>query len=848
MLKETRLVFWACMLSLSLCLATYGDPNSATPEYVFSTVDDNGWIDAGHNPDINILSWSFDNMDSDGTGYLIAGPGDGSVTYRFDAGQGNFIDEIQLGLHGWANDPDYWVAMEINGVEAWRLLPTGEFHHDGGYVLPVPSQIVDVTLYLNNDIIRPYVDYSHSIWEYDASSCWLAAHSPEPRRDFTASSQYGANQRWCHVVNGSGMHDGVNPNFDGPYHDNCPTEARSVWHTATADPGNDNPAGIGASKGWAYWDFAEVFELGVMDVWNFNYNSTVNLTGRGFKNTRIHYRASESDPWTELTGTAGTPHWNATESCWVFEKATGSSSYAANTHIDFGGVEARYVVLTCLTDWENTNWPGLSEVHFNIEGYDPCAVPGPTTIYSTEVASGAGYEFAAHVTEMELYPTIPVDVDGNFSLQCPPHLFTDWTVFSFNALQRTFSTQFTRDRWFSGPPAKDSTATLAIPFRFEDPLVSCSLEYGSIVQSYGDNPGYVQLDIVTDTGTTMIYCHESPDFPIGGTRDSYNYDPCGGVPVVLDPCGNPVSNYDGAFRASTDISDLVAGEREFELMITARTGWSNDWFRGGHFLPSPDSAISSGDWDFYMTGQTQYDPCNPAPVLPDDEFVVRVPANKFSTWVQSMGGTLNGMATFYAGQWMTGSDEPDEIVSCEIPFDFPRPLQDAVLDYGSVVKGYGGVEFFNIGYVDLEVITDDGTTLIYHHESPDNDPVENYNYDGAVPTGGDDYFRASTDISDLVAGKSSFRLVITCRNGWSTYLHNGGQFLPGVWGVEGSEFRLSGHVVPAPTACGDPYTYYLTGDLGGTDCQVDIIDVSVLAEQWLQCSDPANPECTQPWE
>ncbi|MBN1435818.1 MAG: PEP-CTERM sorting domain-containing protein [Sedimentisphaerales bacterium] len=211
-----------------------------------------------------------------------------------------------------------------------------------------------------------YIDYSHSIWQWDTVSCWLAPESPEPRRNFTASGMYGGNQRWSFVVDGSGMHDGTSAAFDGPYHDNCSTYGRSVWHTRYTDAEN-NPAGIPGSEAiaWAAWDFADLFELGVMDVWNFNYNvSGTDLTSRGFNEVRIHYRATESDPWTELVGSAGDTHWNDTTSCWDFEKATGEVNYAANTNIDFGGVEAQYVVLTCLSTHGDNTYPGLSEVRF----------------------------------------------------------------------------------------------------------------------------------------------------------------------------------------------------------------------------------------------------------------------------------------------------------------------------------------------------------------------------------------------------------------------------------------------------------------------------------------------------
>ena len=47
--------------------------------------------------------------------------------------------------------------------------------------------------------------------------------------------------------------------------------------------------------------------------------------------------------------------------------------------------------------------------------------------------------------------------------------------------------------------------------------------------------------------------------------------------------------------------------------------------------------------------------------------------------------------------------------------------------------------------------------------------------------------------------------------------------------------------------CGDPNTVYLDSDLNA-DCDVNKTDLSVLAGQWLYCSDPTNTDCDQYWK
>ena len=53
-------------------------------------------------------------------------------------------------------------------------------------------------------------------------------------------------------------------------------------------------------------------------------------------------------------------------------------------------------------------------------------------------------------------------------------------------------------------------------------------------------------------------------------------------------------------------------------------------------------------------------------------------------------------------------------------------------------------------------------------------------------------------------------------------------------------------------ACGVAGTQYLAGDITGAvgvpDCYVDMIDFALLAAQWMQCSDPASPECDTYWK
>jgi len=54
-------------------------------------------------------------------------------------------------------------------------------------------------------------------------------------------------------------------------------------------------------------------------------------------------------------------------------------------------------------------------------------------------------------------------------------------------------------------------------------------------------------------------------------------------------------------------------------------------------------------------------------------------------------------------------------------------------------------------------------------------------------------------------------------------------------------------VSPRPVNCGAAGTVYLYGDISGSsgapDCYVNLLDLTALADTWLRCTDPAEPQC-----
>ena len=223
---------------------------------------------------------------------------------------------------------------------------------------------------------------------------------------------------------------------------------------------------------------------------------------------------------------------------------------------------------------------------------------------------------------------------------------------------------------------------------------------------------------------------------------------------------------------------------------------------------------------------------------------------------------LSGMATLLdpvKGYHFTTNQTPPDEAYLDIPFTFDQPLVTCRLDYGSVVNSYGS----NYGWVQLDVTTDEGTTKIYFHHSPDTDQSESMNYTpaGGVPVGDGVAGsinqvcrqRAYTDIDDFVACKTEFTLSITVQR-QTPYIYNGGSFLPDreatdppLWPE--ADFIISGTMEPYdPNHCGDLYTLTLAGDISGPagypDCYVDLYDLTALSQVWLECTDPKNVDCS----
>ena len=131
------------------------------------------------------------------------------------------------------------------------------------------------------------------------------------------------------TVNGSGLNDQDQHSIDAP----------DMW---LASPGEGEPV-------WIQYEFDGVYKLHEMQVWNYNVAFEL-ILGFGLKDVTVEY-STDGAAWTTLGEVQ-------------FAQATATSTYTANTIVDFAGAAAKSVRLTVNSGHGLMGQFGLSEVRF----------------------------------------------------------------------------------------------------------------------------------------------------------------------------------------------------------------------------------------------------------------------------------------------------------------------------------------------------------------------------------------------------------------------------------------------------------------------------------------------------
>lgn len=147
---------------------------------------------------------------------------------------------------------------------------------------------------------------------------------------------------------------------------------------------------------WIMYDLGFSYTLNSSHCWNYN----VNNTNRGMRDIVIDY-SMDGVNWTQLA-------------TYTLAKASGTNSYSGVSGPNFGGVNARYVLITGNTNWGGACY-GLSEFRIDV---DPASCPqmlAHPTLPTIENGI-ADHESTTIVSSATISNTAKVDYDAESSV------------------------------------------------------------------------------------------------------------------------------------------------------------------------------------------------------------------------------------------------------------------------------------------------------------------------------------------------------------------------------------------------------------------------------------------------
>ena len=122
------------------------------------------------------------------------------------------------------------------------------------------------------------------------------------------------------------------------------TDLSDSWTSCTA---TENPNKVREDSHWIMYDFGNEYKLQGTTVWNVN---AYEQTDIGTQELVIDY-SNDGEEWTELA-------------YHTMSEAPASSFYEGEEGPNFDGINARYVIITSLTNFGHATCYGLSEVRF----------------------------------------------------------------------------------------------------------------------------------------------------------------------------------------------------------------------------------------------------------------------------------------------------------------------------------------------------------------------------------------------------------------------------------------------------------------------------------------------------
>ncbi len=135
---------------------------------------------------------------------------------------------------------------------------------------------------------------------------------------------------------------------------------------------SSNPNLARGESHWLQLDLGYLYDLGETKFWNYN---VANQTENGFKDVVLDY-SIDGIHWTE----AGS---------FQLPEATGGTNENGIDGLDLTGISAKYILITALSNWSNSNCTGISEVKIEIGSPQTTFIKSrqPTNHLNTEQSS-----------------------------------------------------------------------------------------------------------------------------------------------------------------------------------------------------------------------------------------------------------------------------------------------------------------------------------------------------------------------------------------------------------------------------------------------------------------------------
>jgi len=208
---------------------------------------------------------------------------------------------------------------------------------------------------------------------------------------------YGNDCEMACIPEGTSCDDGDPTTFDDQYDANCncvgtpcidPECSNALDYVPNDNCGNtdshsnyiedswlsclptDSPNPVRGFSHWVHYDLGAPYMIDNSQVWNYN---VAGATQQGFEQVVIDYSLNGIN-WTEL----GTFNW---------AEAPGTNMYSGFEFADLTGITARYILITSLSNFDNSNCMGISEITFTAfecpQIGSPCDDGDPNTMDDT---------------------------------------------------------------------------------------------------------------------------------------------------------------------------------------------------------------------------------------------------------------------------------------------------------------------------------------------------------------------------------------------------------------------------------------------------------------------------------